>query len=198
MPASNASPPGPGSVAAGSAPVRVPSSPRRTKPIRSGCSGCNWPRGRRVRSRRTPRATRPRRPCSRVSTSSSIEVSRYARACNTNAGWPSTRTSLAVAEPRDGRIVVAPVVAHANPQFEEHAPTEQALDATPRRAADRLQGGTAGADHDCLLAVAFDPDDRADTRQRAFLYEPFDLDGGGVRQFRGQTQHELLADQFGN
>jgi hypothetical protein len=65
-----------------------------------------------------------------------------------------------------------------------------------RLGADVLQTGTALADHDRLLAFAFDPDDRADAQQVAVFDEAFDLHRGGIRQFFAELAHELLADQF--
>src|SRR3546814_11753131 len=86
--------------------------------------------------------------------------------------------------------------AHAHPGFEEHLAVEQALHRLPRLGADVAQASAALADHDRLLAVALDPDHRADPQHRAVDGERFDLHRGRVRQLGTEPAHQLFAHQF--
>src|SRR5687767_449815 len=75
-----------------------------------------------------------------------------------------------------GRFVVGPAFAHAHPGFQEDLGTEQSLHLHARFRADFAQARTGLADHDRLLAVALDPDHRADAQQLAVDDEALDLD----------------------
>src|SRR6478736_4220616 len=115
--------------------------------------------------------------------------------------WSTARdaiaaTSVGVAEGAQRGLVVRPAGAHAHPGFEEDLGAEQALHLFARAGTDLAQARTALADHDRLLAVALDPDHRADAEHPAVDFEALDLHGRRVRQLRAELAHQLFAHQF--
>ncbi len=54
------------------------------------------------------------------------------------------------------------------------------------------------ADDNVLLALAFDPDHRANAQYAGLTFEFFDFDRQGIRHFLMQARHQLLADQLGS
>src|SRR6478735_10244671 len=96
---------------------------------------------------------------------------------------------FAVAELLQRSHVVAPGFAHAHPQLEEHAAVEHAFHRAPRRAADLLELGSAGADHDALLSFALDPHDRTDARDVGRILEALDLDRCRIGQLGTELQN---------
>src|SRR5688572_509135 len=109
--------------------------------------------------------------------------------------------SIMVAKCAQCSLVVRPALAHAYPGFEEHLAPEQALHLLASPGADLAQALAALADHDQLLAFAFDPYHCADAQQvaafrRGVLDETLDLDRGRVRQLFAELAHQLLAHEF--
>src|SRR5690606_36333873 len=133
-------------------------------------------------------------PCRRVK-----ELSRRQGAPPSHATAQESE-SVVVAEGAQGGFVVGPAGTDADEGFEEDLGPEQPLHLLAGAGADLAQAGAALADDDALLALAFDPDDRADAVHGAvlagFLGEGFDLDGGRVGELGAELAHELLAQQF--
>ena len=75
------------------------------------------------------------------------------------------RDASADAEPVEQGLVGAPVATHAHRQFEVDLASEDTLELAPGCGADRLDHPPLGADHDPLLGLGLDPDQRPNPGQ---------------------------------
>src|SRR5690606_33389241 len=95
-------------------------------------------------------------------------------------------------------LAVRPVLAYLRPHLEVHAAAEQIAKLETRFAAHLLQHLAAFADHDRLVAFAFEPDQRVHDPAPVFaLLETLDLDADAVRHFLMQHVHQLLPHDLG-
>src|SRR5204863_2369532 len=102
-------------------------------------------------------------------------------------GWPRQRTPaaapprsrLVIAVRAEVRFVVGPAASHLDPELEEDARVEQALELLARLGADPLQSLAAGADDHSLVGVPLDDDRCGDAAQVALLLVLVDDDGRG-------------------
>src|SRR6187397_293513 len=90
--------------------------------------------------------------------------------------------------------VIAPAVAHLHEQEQVHLLLDDVGKLALRRLADRLDRLPGLAEHDLLLAIAFDIDGLLDADRTVLALGPaLGLDRGLIRQFLVQFQVKLLA-----
>ena len=112
--------------------------------------------------------------------------------------------SAPVAEPLQVGFAPRPLLAHLDPQRQEHGTAHQRLDRDPRAAPDRLELAAPLADHDRLLALPLDVDHRADhglVAGRGRLLPFVDLHVDAVGQLGAElvdagAEPHLIADRL--
>lgn len=104
----------------------------------------------------------------------------------------------AVAVGAEDLVAVAPVLLYLDKELEEDLLLEESLHVATCHRADLLDGDTAVADDDALLAVALDDDEGLDVDTLVLFLEGFDDDFDGVGDLLLIVEEDLLTDDLGD